>query len=71
MGRTAMLVWLNVATVVLTGIGAGRYFVRYAKTKDKGSLVGACCFLVPCVIFFILALHAAGIIDLGWLVWSK
>ncbi len=62
-----MLIWLQVATAVLTGIGATRYFVRYAKTKDKGSLVGACCFLVPCVIFTILALNTAGIIDFGWL----
>jgi hypothetical protein len=66
-----MLIWLQAATAVLTGIGAGRYFVRYAKTKDKGSLVGACCFLVPCVIFIILALYSAGIIDFGWLVRSN
>lgn len=54
-----MLVWLQAATAVLTAIGAGRYFFRYAKTKDRGSLIGAFCFLLPCVIFTILALITA------------
>jgi hypothetical protein len=53
------------------GIAAGVYFNHYAKTKNKALLVGACCFLLPGVIFGILALHSAGIIDVGWLDWSQ
>lgn len=66
-----MLVWLRGAAAVLTGIAAGVYFAHYAKTKNKASLAGACCFLLPGVLFGILALHSAGIIDVGWLDWSQ
>jgi hypothetical protein len=70
MGRTDMLVWLRGAAAVLMGIAAGVSFAHYAKTKNKASLVWACCVLLLGVIFGILALHSAGIIDVGWLDWS-
>jgi hypothetical protein len=60
-----MLVWLWMATAVLAATIAGGCFVRYAKTKDSGFLIVACCFLVSCMLTTFGALTVAGIIDLG------
>ena len=57
-----MLVWLWVATAVLAAILAGGCFGRYAKTKDTGWLIVACCFSVSCGLATFLALTTAGII---------
>ena len=61
-----VLRWVPAVSAVPLGICAGGEFVRYAKTKDKRSLVFAFCFLGS----FLLALVTAGIMHFhfGWLV---
>jgi hypothetical protein len=61
-----VLMWVPVLSVVPLGICAGGEFIRYAKTKDKRSLVFAYCFSA----FVLLALVTAGVMHFhfGWLV---
>jgi len=66
-----MLVWLWMATAVLAATIAGGCFVRYVKTKDAGTLVVACCFLVSWALATFLAWSEAGVIDLSRPVSSK
>jgi hypothetical protein len=64
-----VLKWVPVLSAVPLGICAVGEFVRYAVTKDKGSLVFACFFLVSSF----LALVTAVIMHyhFGWLVPSN